>query len=395
MHRRAAPWWPSSAQAVRGHVMRPLEGVRVLDFSTLLPGPMASLLLAEAGAEVLKIERPGTRRGDARLRAALGQRERQFRAAQSRQEEHRRRPEGPGRRAIACWSWPRRADVVLEQFRPGVMDRLGLGYEAMRKQNPRIIYCAITGYGQSGPRRDRAGHDLNYIGDTGLLALRSGAAGRARGAAGADRRHRRRSLSRGDQHPAGAASARRQRRGRLSRHRHDRQPVHVRVLGDRQRPRRRAMAGQRHRPRHRRHAALSAVRDHGRPHRRRRADRAALLGGVRARRSGWSRSSPTTRAIRPPRRRASPRSSRSRDGRGVGADLRGGGLLLLDRAGRARRAGRCAFPRARAVRARARQRSRRAACRRCRCRSAMRSGRRRAKRSRRRRSGANNEELET
>lgn len=66
------------------------------------------------------------------------------------------------------------ADVVVEQFRPGVMDRLGLGYEAVKAKNPRTIYCAITGYGQTGPKRDRAGHDLNYMGDSGLLALSMG-----------------------------------------------------------------------------------------------------------------------------------------------------------------------------------------------------------------------------
>jgi crotonobetainyl-CoA:carnitine CoA-transferase CaiB-like acyl-CoA transferase len=70
-----------------------------------------------------------------------------------------------------------RADVLVEQFRPGVMDRLGLGYDALRAINPKLIYCAITGYGQTGPRADVAAHDLNYIGDTGLLALSAGADG--------------------------------------------------------------------------------------------------------------------------------------------------------------------------------------------------------------------------
>jgi alpha-methylacyl-CoA racemase len=69
------------------------------------------------------------------------------------------------------------SDVLVEQFRPGVMDRLGLGYEAVRRVNPKIIYCAITGYGQTGPKRQRAGHDLNYLGDTGLLALSTGEPG--------------------------------------------------------------------------------------------------------------------------------------------------------------------------------------------------------------------------
>jgi alpha-methylacyl-CoA racemase len=72
----------------------------------------------------------------------------------------------------------RTADVVVEQYRPGVMDRLGLGYETLRAVNPRLVYCAITGYGQNGPRALRAGHDLNYIGDAGLLALSSGPPGR-------------------------------------------------------------------------------------------------------------------------------------------------------------------------------------------------------------------------
>jgi alpha-methylacyl-CoA racemase len=157
-------------------LMRPLEGIRVLDFSTLLPGPLASLILAEAGAEVIKIERPG--RGE-EMRSYLplwGADGVNF-ALLNR-----------GKKSLAVdlkdaavrdhiLALARTFDVVLEQFRPGVMDRLGLGYQAMRQHNPRIIYCAITGYGQSGPRRDRAGHDLNYIGDSGLLALSCGTPG--------------------------------------------------------------------------------------------------------------------------------------------------------------------------------------------------------------------------
>jgi alpha-methylacyl-CoA racemase len=156
--------------------MRPLEGIRVLDFSTLLPGPMASLLLAEAGAEVLKIERPGRGEemrsyqpywGKESVNFALLNRGKKSIAADLKDPTTRDR----------VLALAKTCDIVLEQFRPGVMDRLGLGYEAMRAQNPRVIYCAITGYGQSGPRRDRAGHDLNYIGDTGLLALSSGPPG--------------------------------------------------------------------------------------------------------------------------------------------------------------------------------------------------------------------------
>src|SRR4051794_29072660 len=148
----------------------PLAGITVLDFSTLLPGPMATLLLAEAGAEVLKLERPG--RGD-EMRTydfKLGASSVNF-ALLNR-----------GKRSIAIdlkaadavsrlEPLIRRADVLVEQFRPGVMDRLGLGYDALSAINPRLVYCAITGYGQTGPRADVAAHDLNYIGDTGLLAL--------------------------------------------------------------------------------------------------------------------------------------------------------------------------------------------------------------------------------
>ena len=152
---------------------QPLAGIRVLDFSTLLPGPLASLLLAEAGAEVVKIERPG--RGD-EMRSyvpKLGTDSVNF-ALLNR-----------GKRSIAIdLKAPdalerlrpliERTDVVIEQFRPGVMDRLGLGYEALRAMNPRIVYCAITGWGQNGPKADVAAHDLNYVAESGMLALAAG-----------------------------------------------------------------------------------------------------------------------------------------------------------------------------------------------------------------------------
>ncbi len=154
----------------------PLSGVRVLDFSTLLPGPLATLLLAEAGAEVIKIERPG--RGD-EMRSYTPK----FGADSVNFALLNR-----GKRSIAIdlkdksaveklAPLLKSADVIVEQFRPGVMDRLGLGYEALSHINPRIIYCAITGYGQSGPRADIAAHDLNYVAVTGMLALAAGADG--------------------------------------------------------------------------------------------------------------------------------------------------------------------------------------------------------------------------
>ncbi len=153
----------------------PLSGIRVLDFTTLLPGPMATLLLVEAGAEVIKFERPGgedMRRhvplwGKDSVSFALLNRGKKSVAADLKEPAVRDR----------VLELAKTADIVVEQFRPGVMDRLGLGYDAMRAANPRIVYCAISGYGQSGPRANRAGHDLNYIGDAGLLALSSGAPG--------------------------------------------------------------------------------------------------------------------------------------------------------------------------------------------------------------------------
>jgi crotonobetainyl-CoA:carnitine CoA-transferase CaiB-like acyl-CoA transferase len=154
----------------------PLAGIRVLDFTTLLPGPMATLMLAEAGAEVIKVEHPdgeNMRRyppfwGEESAVFAMLNRGKKSVAADLKDARVRDR----------ILAMANTCDVLVEQFRPGVMDRLGLGYEALRTVNPRLIYCAITGYGQSGPRAMRAGHDLNYIGDAGLLALSTGAPGR-------------------------------------------------------------------------------------------------------------------------------------------------------------------------------------------------------------------------
>jgi alpha-methylacyl-CoA racemase len=153
--------------------MQPLSGIRVLDFSTLLPGPLATLLLAEAGAEVIKVERPGAGDEMRSYQPKLGTDSVNF-ALLNR-----------GKRSIALDLKEKDAvsklapllgstDVIVEQFRPGVMDRLGLGYEAIARVNPRIVYCSITGYGQSGPRAQTAAHDLNYIAEAGLLALCAG-----------------------------------------------------------------------------------------------------------------------------------------------------------------------------------------------------------------------------
>jgi len=156
--------------------MQPLSGIRVLDFSTLLPGPMATLLLAEAGAEVIKIERPGSgeelrgyqpRFADTSVSFALLNRGKRSVAIDLKA------PDAVARLRPLLDS----ADVVVEQFRPGVMDRLGLGYEQLSALNARIVYCSITGYGQDGPKAQVAAHDLNYQADAGLLSIAAGADG--------------------------------------------------------------------------------------------------------------------------------------------------------------------------------------------------------------------------
>src|SRR2546426_6045906 len=152
--------------------MQPLEGILVLDFSTLLPGPMATLLLAEAGAEVVKVERPSgeemrsyrPRWGRESVNFALLNRGKKSLALDLKSDEDRKK----------LAPLLARADVIVEQFRPGVMARLGLDYETVSRTNPTIVYCSITGYGQQGPKSGTVGHDLNYIAETGLLSLSMG-----------------------------------------------------------------------------------------------------------------------------------------------------------------------------------------------------------------------------
>ncbi|MBI4741549.1 MAG: CoA transferase [Betaproteobacteria bacterium] len=146
----------------------PLRGVRVLDLSRLLPGPVATLHLADMGADVVKIEDHGA--GDyARTMGDGPEGVSLFYRAVNRNKRGLRldlkRPEG---REIFL-RLARTADVVVESFRPGVTDRLGIGYQTLRATNPQIVYCAITGYGQNGPLAMAAGHDLNYIALAGVL----------------------------------------------------------------------------------------------------------------------------------------------------------------------------------------------------------------------------------
>jgi crotonobetainyl-CoA:carnitine CoA-transferase CaiB-like acyl-CoA transferase len=153
----------------------PLSGIKILDLSRLLPGGFCSLLLADFGAEVLKVEDTGA--GDyirwappyyegaedsakSGLFLSLNRNKRSIRIDLKSEA---------GREVLL--RLVRDYDVLLESFRPGVLDRLGVGYERMREQNPGLVYCAITGYGQTGPKRDASGHDMNYLGLIGLLGL--------------------------------------------------------------------------------------------------------------------------------------------------------------------------------------------------------------------------------
>jgi len=147
--------------------MLPLEGIRVLDFTHEVAGPNCTLLLADAGAEVIKIEIPG--RGDrARHWPMMGEsvfiacnRNKKSIALNLKTEEDRKK----------AYELVKISDVIVENFVPGTMERLGLGYETVRKLNPRIIYCSISGYGQEGPYMKKAAWDAIIQAETGLMDL--------------------------------------------------------------------------------------------------------------------------------------------------------------------------------------------------------------------------------
>lgn len=153
-----------------------LEGIKILDLTRLLPGAFCSQVLADMGADVLKIEQPGG-----------GDYNRSFEPIAKKESgsflllNRNKRSivldlkDKEGKRIVRDLA--RDADVVLEGFRPGVMDKLGLGYDTLRALNPRLVYCAISGYGQDGPLRLAAGHDLNYLALAGALPLFAQAGG--------------------------------------------------------------------------------------------------------------------------------------------------------------------------------------------------------------------------
>lgn len=148
----------------------PLQSIRVLDLTRLLPGPYATMVLADFGAEVIKVEDPFlgdyAREFDPKV---AGQGAMFHSLNRNKQSITLNLKEAKDKAKLL--EMVKDADVLIESFRPGVMKRLGLDYETLQQYNESLIYCAITGYGQTGPYKDKPGHDLNYIGYTGLLEL--------------------------------------------------------------------------------------------------------------------------------------------------------------------------------------------------------------------------------
>ena len=146
----------------------PLTGVRVLDLTRLLPGPVATMHLADMGADVVKIEDPAAGDYARMLGDGPGGISFLYRCVNRNKRGLRLDLKQSAGRDVFL-RLARRADVVVESFRPGVSERLGVGYQTLRALNPRLVYCAITGYGQDGPLAMAAGHDLNYVALAGVL----------------------------------------------------------------------------------------------------------------------------------------------------------------------------------------------------------------------------------
>ncbi len=147
-----------------------LSGIRVLDLSRLLPGPFLTMVLADMGADVVKIEAPGV--GDYIRQMPPAKKDlsgRYLAVNRNKRSLVLDLKQPAGRDTLLRMA--ERADVVVESFRPGVMDRLGVGYSALAARNPRLVLCSISGYGQTGPYTQRAGHDLDYLALAGVLAM--------------------------------------------------------------------------------------------------------------------------------------------------------------------------------------------------------------------------------
>jgi crotonobetainyl-CoA:carnitine CoA-transferase CaiB-like acyl-CoA transferase len=147
-----------------------LAGIRVLDLSRMLPGPFASMMLGDLGAEVIKVEEPRTGDPTRWSKPTIGKQSAAFLQVNRNKKSIALDLKQPAARDLFL-RLAETADVILEQFRPGVVDRLGVGYEALKPVNPRLIYCSLTGFGQTGPHRERSGHDMNYLALAGVLGL--------------------------------------------------------------------------------------------------------------------------------------------------------------------------------------------------------------------------------
>ncbi|MEN0664157.1 CaiB/BaiF CoA transferase family protein [Caldifermentibacillus hisashii] len=150
--------------------MLPLQSIRVLDLSRLLPGPFCTMLLADFGAEVIKIEAPDLGDYARQYEPKIDENSVMFHSLNRNKKSvtlDLKTDEGKDQ----FFQMVGKADVVVESFRPGVMKRLGLDFPVLEKINPRLIYCAISGYGQTGPYAEMPGHDINYISYAGLLEL--------------------------------------------------------------------------------------------------------------------------------------------------------------------------------------------------------------------------------
>ncbi len=151
----------------------PLAGIRVLDLTRLLPGPVATMHLADMGAEVVKIEEPGI--GDyARRMGDVKNQVSHFFIAVNRGKQFLRLDLKNAAQRDEFLCMVEKADVVVESFRPGVMDKLGLGWTRLKQCNPKLVMCAISGYGQDGPYAHLASHDINYVGYAGMLDQNAG-----------------------------------------------------------------------------------------------------------------------------------------------------------------------------------------------------------------------------
>ncbi len=148
----------------------PLEGIKILDLSRYLPGPLCTQFLADYGAEVLKVEDPKGGDLGRSLVPLIGNTSSRFYSVNRNKKSITLDLKSPEGKEIFL-KLAKEYDIVLDQFRPGVMDKMGLGYESLKKLNPRLIYCALTGYGLTGPMCEAAGHDINFLNYSGISGI--------------------------------------------------------------------------------------------------------------------------------------------------------------------------------------------------------------------------------